>query len=258
MLVAYTLFSGSSGNCTYIKSGKTEILIDAGRSAKQIEDALTRVGSSIKNISGIFVTHEHSDHVCGLEMLSKKYHIPVHFAYPSYDKCVKADGFLKSCAVRHEIEYEKILDNLKISSFKIPHDSASNVGYIISDGESSLGTATDIGHITEDMARKLSSCKWVILEANHDVEMLKNGPYPAFLKERILSENGHLSNKNSARLACFFAENGVVCLTLAHLSEENNSPSLAYDTVFSLLEKNNLKINLEVASKDTHVLVTRE
>lgn len=257
MITSYTLFSGSSGNCTYVKSGKIEILIDAGVCARSIEKALHNLGSSIENISGIFITHEHSDHICGLEVISKKYNIPVHFTYPSYDKCVLDKSYLKRSALRHEIEFEKEIGELKISSFRIPHDSRQNVGYVVSDGEDTFGIATDIGHVTEEIAYKLRACRCVVLEANHDIEMLKNGPYPEFLKNRILSENGHLSNKNSARLACFLAENGVKCLTLAHLSKENNTKELAYNTVSDLLTKNNLEIDLAVASPTDAVLATR-
>lgn len=257
MLVAYTLFSSSSGNCTYVKSGNTEILIDAGKSARAIESALLSVGSSIKNISHIFITHEHGDHICGLEMLTKKHLIPVHFTYPSYDKCISATSNLKKCALRHEIEYRVEIGNLTVSSFKIPHDSACNVGYIVKDKDSSLGTATDIGHITEGAAMALKDCNYIILESNHDIEMVKNGKYPQAIKERILGEYGHLSNKNAARLACFFAENGAKALTLAHLSRENNAPELALKAVSSLLENNSLQIDLTVACPDTPVLVTR-
>lgn len=257
MIVAYTLFSGSSGNCTYVKSGSTEILIDAGVCARSIENALISVGSSIDRISEIFITHEHSDHICGLEVISKKRNIPVHLTYPSYDKCVQDKSYLKRSAIRHEIEYEREIGKLKIKSFRIPHDSRQNVGYIITDGEDTFGLATDMGHVTEEIAYRLRECRCVVLEANHDIEMLKNGPYPEFLKSRILSENGHLSNKNSARLACYLAENGVKCLTLAHLSKENNTPALAHDTVRELLSKNDLEIDLAVASPSEATLATR-
>ena len=172
-------------------------------------------------------------------------------------KCVQDKSYLKRSAIRHEIEYEREIGKLKIKSFRIPHDSRQNVGYIITDGEDTFGLATDMGHVTEEIAYRLRECRCVVLEANHDIEMLKNGQYPEFLKSRILSENGHLSNKNSARLACYLAENGVKCLTLAHLSKENNTPALAYDTVRELLSKNDLEIDLAVASPSEATLATR-
>ena len=257
MITAYTLFSGSSGNCTYVTSGKTEILIDAGRSCLAIEQALNRIGTSLANISDIFVTHEHSDHICGLEVISKKYNIPVHLAYPSYDKAIKDGTYLKRSAVRHEIIFEKIVGDVTVKSFEVPHDSAQNLGYIINDGEDTFGTATDMGHITEELANELIKCRCALIEANHDKKMLQGGPYPQFLKDRILSPSGHLSNENCARLACYLADNGVKCITLGHLSKENNMPRLALDTVNLLLEANNLSVDLSVASPEEAILLTR-
>ncbi|MBO5439788.1 MAG: MBL fold metallo-hydrolase [Clostridia bacterium] len=257
MITAYTLFSGSSGNCTYVTSGKTEILIDAGKSCLAIERALNALGTSLSSISDIFVTHEHSDHTCGLEVISKKYNIPVHFAYPSYDKAVHSGTYLKRSAVRHEVIFEKRVGNVLIKSFEVPHDSMQNLGYIIDDGEDIFGTATDMGHITESLANELKICRCALIEANHDKKMLISGPYPQFLKERILSPKGHLSNENCARLACFLADNGVKCVTLGHLSKENNLPKLAYDAVDSLLKANGLTVDLSVASPDEAVLLTR-
>lgn len=257
MITAYTLFSGSGGNCTYIKSGKTEILIDAGKSCLAIEKALTAIGTSLSNISGIFITHEHSDHTVGLEIISKKYNIPVHFAYPSYDKMIQKTTFLQRSAIRHEIIYEKTVGDVTVKSFIVPHDSNQNLGYIIDDGEDIFGTATDMGHVTEDLANTLKVCRCVLIEANHDKQMLINGPYRQDLKERILSPFGHLSNENCARLACYLADNGVKCITLGHLSKENNLPKLAYDTVSNLLCNNGFCVDLKVASPDEAVLLTR-
>lgn len=258
MITAYTLFSGSSGNCTYVTNGKIEILIDAGKSCLAIERALTKLGTSLSNISNIFVTHEHSDHTVGLEVISKKYNIPVHFAYPSYDKAVLDGTYLKRSAVRHEVLFEKTIGDVVVKSFEVPHDSMQNLGYIISDDEDSFGTATDMGHVTEDLANKLKDCRCVLIEANHDKQMLKDGPYMQYLKDRILSPYGHLSNENCARLACFLADNGVKCISLGHLSKENNLPELALDTVKNLLIANNLSVDLSVASPEEATLLTRK
>lgn len=257
MITAYTLFSGSSGNCTYVTSGKTEILIDAGKSCLAIEKALNALGTSLSGISDIFVTHEHSDHTCGLEVISKKYNIPVHFAYPSYDKAVKGGTYLKRSAVRHEVIFEKTIGNVTVTSFEVPHDSMQNLGYIISDGEDVFGSATDMGHVTESLANELIKCRCALIEANHDKKMLNEGPYPQFLKDRILSPYGHLSNENCARLACYLADNGVKCITLGHLSKENNLPKIALDTVTNLLNANNLSVDLSVALPEESVLLTR-
>ena len=234
----YTLFSGSSGNSIYIKDQKTEILIDAGKSAQAIEKSLFSLGTSIDNIDAILLTHEHSDHFVGLEILSKKHHIPVHMTEKSYKKAVYQGSFVSQCAKMHETHYELEIGSLKISSFEIPHDSAQNVGYIVRGSDEIFGIATDIGYVTGEIVESLSQCERIILESNHDKYMLISGKYPEFLKQRILSNGGHLSNDDASRLACTLAKNGVKSITLAHLSRENNTPTLAHDTMREALDLN--------------------
>lgn len=228
MIEAYTLFSGSSGNCIYVKNGKDEILIDAGKSAGAIEKSLSFLGSSLKNISAIFVTHEHSDHTSGLEIISKKYHIPIHITSPSYDRVAYQGSFASQCARRHEVRYEEGIGSLLVRSFEIPHDSAQNVGYIIEAEGERLGIATDMGHITDEIKGSLCGCKTAIIESNHDKFLLVAGPYPEFLKHRILADTGHLANEDSVELSLFLAKNGTENITLAHLSKENNAPEIAF------------------------------
>lgn len=237
MLRVHTLFSGSTGNCIYIKNDDTEILIDAGKSCGATEKALNSIGTSLSNIKEIFITHEHCDHTAGLEIISKKYNIPVHMTAPSYDKYVRSGTNLERMATREDVAYEKSVGSLSISSFPVPHDSVQNVGFIISSQGDTFGIATDIGHITSTVAESLSLCKRVIVESNHDIKMVENGPYPRFLKERILSDGGHLSNEKCATLCAYLCDKGVCELTLAHLSQENNLPKLAYETVRSHLDK---------------------
>ncbi len=257
MLTAYTLFSGSSGNSVYVKDQDTEILIDAGKSCISIEKALQALGTSLRRISAIFITHEHADHTSGLEIISKKYQLPVYIAAPSYDRYVRSGSFLEGVAKRMDAEFEITLNSLTVSAFSVPHDSAHNVGYIITSGDDTLGIATDIGHLTSVIGDRLCSCSSVIVESNHDTEMVKNGPYPQFLKERILSNGGHLSNSKCAELCAYLCDHGVKEITLAHLSRENNLPKLAYDTV-----KNRLcacgfeNVTLKVAFADISVCAT--
>lgn len=257
MIDVYTLFSGSTGNSIYVKNGSTEILIDAGRSCGAIEKALSCFGSGLKNISAIFVTHEHSDHTGGLEVISKKFQIPVYMTAPSYDNYVRGGSYLQRMAKRMDVEFSVTIGSLSVTSFPVPHDSAQNVGYIISSCDDTFGIATDIGHLTEVIADNLCLCKRVIVEANHDTNMVKTGPYPQFLKDRILSQSGHLSNDKCAEFCAYLCDHGVREITLAHLSQENNLPGLAFDTV-----KNQLcacgfeSVPLKIAFADIAVCAT--
>lgn len=252
----YTLFSGSGGNSVYVKDKNTEILIDAGKSAGAIEKSLLSLGSSLYSIDAIFLTHEHSDHTAGLEIISKKHHIPVHITSPSY-KILSSLTYLPSCAKQHDIRYEVTVGSLKLRSFEIPHDSNQNVGYIIENEEGErLGIATDMGHITEEIICSLEGCDYAIIESNHDTVMVKSGPYPFFLKERILSDRGHLCNEECARLALCLANSGARIITLAHLSRENNSPDKAFSVTRQALDEGGYpNVDLKVASPVISVCV---
>lgn len=256
MIEAYTLFSSSSGNCVYIRDGRDEILIDAGKSACSIEKALTSLGTSLRSISAIFITHEHSDHTCGLEIISKKYQIPIHITAPSYSKVAYNGSFTSRFAQKHEIHYECSVGSLRVRSFEIPHDSAQNVGYIVTSGSDSLGLATDIGHLTDEIKCSLCGCKTAIVESNHDKFLLVAGHYPEFLKERILADTGHIANEDSAELTLYLAQNGTERITLAHLSKENNAPEIAYCAHRDNLDRHGFAdVELNVASPDTIVRV---
>lgn len=259
MIYVYTLFSGSSGNCVYVKNEDTEILIDAGRSCGAIEKSLSALGTSLARIKGIFVTHEHSDHTQGLEIISKKFQIPVYMTSPSYDNYVRGGSYLQRLARSCDVEYERDIGSLNVRSFPIPHDSAQNVGYVITSGNDTFGIATDIGHPTEIIAENLSQCKKIILESNHDIKMVENGHYPRFLKDRILSPNGHLSNDKCAQLCAYLCDKGVNGITLAHLSRENNLPKIAYETVKDHLNACGFEnVPLKVAFADITVEATND
>ncbi len=230
MITATPLFSGSSGNCTHVKCGETEILVDAGVSCLSVSKALESIGTHACKISGIFVTHEHCDHIKGLETLCKKFSIPVYIndasathlcfggASPNLERCLKIKNAGESVNI----------GNLCVDIFKTPHDACGSVCFRISDNDGdTLGYATDIGYMTKGIASALIGCRNVVLESNHDIEMLKKGPYPYMLKERILSNRGHLSNADCARMMPFLAEKGAQRVWLAHLSEENNTPEIA-------------------------------
>lgn len=238
MIKCIPLFSGSTGNSTYINCGGEEFLIDCGVSCKAVSTALCELGTSIEAIRGIFVTHEHIDHIKGLEIISKKYNIPVYMNTNSAKYIYCSDGFefLRSCV--------KILDptecvkteNARFDVYKTPHDSWGSVCYRVTDGDDTLGYATDIGYVTKGIASALLGCRTVVIESNHDVDMLKRGPYPVYLQNRILSKNGHLSNDDCAKFLPYLTQSGTQKIWLAHLSRENNLPALALECAEKSLE----------------------
>ena len=261
-IIAYTLHSGSSGNCIYVKTPDAEILFDAGVSARAVEKGLNAIGSSLSNIRAIFVTHEHSDHIKGLEVISKKHHIPTHMTNPSARACIRTpDASLLNDLYLHPSEFSVKFGQTTIQSFATPHDSAASVGYTVeyeqNGDKEKFGLATDIGHVTKEISKVLLGSESVIIEANHDVNMLLAGPYPYHLKLRILSDQGHLSNEDCAEFAKILAKNGTKNFVLAHLSKENNFAPIAETTVRNALSdfKN---IHLAVALPDTPVLVGRD
>ncbi len=254
-LTAYTLYSGSSGNAVYVRSDDAEILIDAGVSARAVENGLKSIGTSLNNIQAIFVTHEHSDHTRGLEVISKKYHIPTHMTDPSARALIRdPKASLLHDLYLHPTDFTVRFGSTTVRAFPTPHDSAAAVGYSVeyrsTDGETEkFALATDIGCVTDTILNELSGADSVVIEANHDVEMLLSGPYPYHLKRRILSDKGHLSNENSAKLAEYLAKNGTKHFVLGHLSKENNYPPTAEATVRAAL-RDYLDITLAVASPD--------
>lgn len=223
-----SLFSGSSGNCTVVELEKRTILIDAGGSARAICEGLNAIGSDICRVTDIFITHEHGDHTHALGALLKKYPVRVHMTSATADALGIAEGSpLSYCLVRYGREYLLELPDCTVEAFEAPHDSACCVGYRITEGNTSVGVVTDVGYITQRVYDRLCGCEAVVIEANHDVNMVKNGRYPAALKRRILSGGGHLSNDCCAEIAAALARQGTKKLMLAHLSDENNTPEAA-------------------------------
>ena len=248
-----TLYSGSGGNSTYIRVADTAILIDAGKSARALCCALRDIACDIGDIQAIFVTHDHHDHMSALEVLSKKHQIPIHMTEQSaavFDRY--PDSPVHARLVRHETEFCVQVGELTVRSFRTPHDSRMSVGYRIEfqDGGQTraIGLATDIGYISEAVRLGLCGCEAVVLESNHDVDMLMEGPYPYDLKKRIRSNRGHLSNHDSAAFAAYLSEQGTRGFLLAHLSEENNEPSVALDEAVSAVSDASVRIC--VASPD--------
>lgn len=215
-----------------IQVGNTSILIDAGKSARTLCNALREVGSDVSKIQAIFVTHDHHDHTSALEMVAKKYSIPIHMTAASatcFDRYEQSP--IHSCLLRHDTLYSQAVGELTVTSFRTPHDSRMSVGYRIEFEDEgrvrALGFATDVGYVSDAVRQGLLGCEAVVLESNHDIDMLTNGPYPYYLKQRIRSSRGHLSNADSAAFAAYLAQHGTRGFLLAHLSEENNEPMLA-------------------------------
>lgn len=248
MLNFCSLFSSSSANSLLVYDEITKILIDCGSSLKRTSAALLGLNIDIKSIDAILVTHEHSDHTSGLATISNKYNIPVYVNSLTYNELPNSDK-LKNIVTINYGEFE--IGSLKITSFKTPHDGISPSGYSIESDSSKITIATDLGHIDRNILKYFEGSDFVFIESNHDLEMLKNGPYPYPLKRRILSDFGHLSNKSCAELVCYLASKGIKRFMLGHLSDSNNTPEIAFDETSKAIEFNGLNIDsLSVAPKD--------
>lgn len=255
---AYSLFSGSSGNCFFVHTENTRLLIDCGVSAKCAENALQSLGFSLSGINAILVTHEHIDHTKGLEVIAKKYHIPTHMEELSARALIKdpASALLRELYLYHG-DFEIKIGDISVRAFATPHDSAASVGYTLESDNVKIGFATDMGCIMPSVREALSGCNASVIEANHDINMLRCGPYPYPLKQRVLSDRGHLSNDASAELIRCLAENGTKSFLLGHLSKENNTPSLALSTVKSALGENSGAIVSAAAPAEISELIIK-
>lgn len=230
-----TLASSSSGNCTLVSHGSTHLLIDAGISLRRITASLKHFDLSPGDLTGVLITHEHSDHIGGVKMLVKYHRTPVYApSYVAKALCGMMPD-IESCLSNFQAGMDFILGELFVKSFLTPHDTPESVGYRIEAGRSSLVFVTDLGCVTPSVLEAASGSDLAVIEANHDIDMLKNGMYPPYLKRRILSDHGHLSNKDSGKLALTLASRGTKKIVLAHLSKENNTPCLAFDTVGNAL-----------------------
>ncbi len=236
MARVYPLYSSSKGNATFIGNSDSGILIDAGVSCKRLLEGLEICGLSAQAVKAVFITHEHSDHVSGLSVFTNKYKVPV---------------FAQEKTLEHLIAYKRISPATQlcvvsengvdtagffIKSFKTPHDSEESCGYkIITDDDKKIAVCTDLGSITPLVEGNLKGSDLVLLEANYDEAMLKSGIYPLYLKKRISSANGHLSNTDSATMVRKLLESGTTRIILGHLSQENNTPQIAEKAVLNNL-----------------------
>ena len=244
-----TIASGSSGNCAFIGSDNTRILIDAGLSGKRAESALSAMGIPPESLDALLITHEHSDHVQGIGILSRRFDLPVYATPGTWEAMDRfgAIGKIHPCNKLLVYSGERLVFNdLCIHPFAIPHDAAEPVGYTVESEGRKIAVATDIGKITPLIERHLADCDLLLLEANHDVDMLENGPYPIQLKRRILGDRGHLSNANAGLLLTKVYSERLRHIFLGHLSEENNRPAVAHQTVNDILTANGIDTKKQV------------
>lgn len=238
--------SGSNGNCIYVSSGNTRILIDAGLSGVKIEARLNGIGATCIDIDAIFVTHEHSDHTMGIGVLSRRFDTPI-YATPGTWQALERDKYVGRISPKNKrfvySEESLMLNDLCVKPFTIPHDAREPVGYTIHTRGRKVSVATDLGCITPDVTDNIKDSDILLLEANHDEDMVINGRYPEILKKRILGMRGHLSNVNCGRLLAEVMCDRLRHIYLGHLSEENNIPLLAYETVKNILTVSNFKVN---------------
>ena len=253
-----SIASGSSGNCIYIGSDKTHLLVDTGISKKRIEDALLELDLNGEALQGIFITHEHIDHIQGLGVFCRKYETPI-FASKGTIEGIKACKTLGQIPDKllHEIPKDTRfqIGDLQVTPFAISHDAKEPTGFRVEKDEKSIAVATDLGTYDDYIVDNLKGLNAVLLEANHDTHMVEVGPYPYYLKQRVLGKRGHLSNELSGRLLCSILHDDLKCIMLGHLSKENNFAELAYETVklevtMSKTPYNGNEIPLMVADRD--------
>lgn len=247
------LASGSKGNSVFVEMEGVKLLVDAGISTRRIKQELSQIGQDIAELDGVFITHEHSDHISGLATLAKKYHIPV-FSRPDTFRAMSCYKDLPLDTVNPIVDQVR-LGRVAVRAFGIPHDAADPVGYAVL-GSSKCVVATDMGFVSSQLRQELEGARVLVLESNHDTDMLKNGSYPWPLKQRILSNRGHLSNTDAAWTIVHLKQRPQKVF-LAHLSEKNNTPQLALETVNSILQQQGAgAVEIHMTSQNSSVSVS--
>ena len=257
-MTIHTLASGSEGNCLLLSDGGVHLLLDAGISTRRIKAGLLQLGLTMADVDGVLITHEHSDHIKGLGVLSRKYEIPIYGTRETLDEIAAAGSLGKFdrgllTPVCPDLDF--MVGDLTVKPFKIDHDAANPVAYRVQNGEKSVAVATDMGHYDQYTIDHLLDLDAVLLESNHDLHMLETGPYPYYLKRRIMGDYGHLSNENAGRLLNCILNDKLKHILLGHLSKENNLPELAYETVRLEIDEGDCPygasdFSISVASRD--------
>lgn len=236
------LSSGSKGNTTYIESNNVKILIDLGNTSKYVKEKLEDLGVFPGDIDAILITHTHVDHIGGLKIFAKKYNIPVYITEVMHKTLDYIDNYKL-------LEDEFDIKDIHVTTIKTSHDAPDSRGYIISSENKSIVYITDTGYINKKYFDILSNRNVYVMESNHDIEMLNNGSYPFNLRQRILSDKGHLSNYDSAKYLSSFIGNNTKCIILAHLSEDNNTEELAYNTLIERLNDSDTHVDNIIIAK---------
>ena len=248
-----SLYSGSSGNSLFLRADDTKILIDAGMSLKKITEGLCSINISIEELDAILITHEHIDHVRGLNAICKKYDIPIYANHKTWSALPIDKQYITKTNKKVFITNQKFrINDIEVLPFNIPHDAIDPCGFNIFNNNSKISIATDLGYVDDTIITYLKNSSFIMLESNYDPNILQYSSYPYKLKQRIVGPNGHLSNSNAGNAICSLIPSGLKSVILGHLSKENNFPELAIETICEELVKNNFEtkcIDLCVANR---------
>ncbi|MGE5027902.1 MAG: MBL fold metallo-hydrolase [Betaproteobacteria bacterium] len=228
-----SLGSGSRGNALVVEAGHTRLLLDCGFSIREMVSRLSRLKLQPEDLTGILITHEHSDHIGGAVKLAGRYGIPVWLTHGTFKSHVPAGILPNACLIDGHSAFQ--IGKIEVQPFPVPHDAREPVQYVFSDGSRRLGVLTDAGNSTPHIEAVLSGCDALVLECNHDTDMLRNGPYPPMLKQRVAGRFGHLDNGAAARLLANLDTGRLQHMIAAHLSEKNNTPELAREALSAVL-----------------------
>ncbi|MGL4345932.1 MAG: MBL fold metallo-hydrolase [Cellulosilyticaceae bacterium] len=244
-----TIASGSSGNCTFIEGGQTKLLIDAGLSGKKIIEGLTKIDIDPATLDGILITHEHSDHIKGVGILSRKYHLPIYATSATWETLLEKNMIGKvadDCIRMLEKDTPLLIGDIRVLPYKIYHDATDPVGYVFEYNNKKMSFATDLGKVDRYIINQIQGSHGILLEFNHDVNMLEASSYPFPLKRRILGDEGHLCNELAAKVLAYIYHDQLEWAILGHLSKENNLPDLAYLCAKNALEEQNIRIGTDI------------
>lgn len=246
----HVLASGSTGNAIFLDFEHTKILVDAGISTRRIKNSLAALGTDIEELDGVFITHEHRDHVSGLPTMTKKYNVPIYASSDTWHAMYCRSVIPDSCCKR--LTNSLMIGQVKVEPFSISHDAADPVGFRFYNGNTKCSVVTDIGFVTDAVKEAIALSDVLVLECNHDLDMLENGAYPWHLKRRIKSNRGHLSNLDAAWTLAGLKRKPSMQVFLAHMSKENNDPELARSTVNAILQEQGCRVSSEIALHVTY------